>query len=639
MYLINVGLLLFIVTTIKLISCTELDSKNLKYRKASNNGLIDVSTKSEVIKNKNLLQACLDDYVTSHLKKQPKVITAILTKHITISNIYLEELQKIWSTFVLTENYNVKNNMQKTRMDIFILLRDHNDLDDLKIKIYEIGSRGSTYTVLLVNHFKNKKLFIKESNLLTKLLWTKKLANIVIIGFVENYYLAMESNEFKPKILREPMDPVIVGQCQNGKWIINNTLFRPMKMNNCSVNVGYLNNKPYMYTVKQKNNKLQYKGIDLSILRVVASYLNFTIKLSEIAATKNDTIPQRIVNSLSSKRSYDLVIGGIPWQPTIDIDYTIPYDVVKLVWLIPVDKSEKEASLPIPVTIDQWIIMMAILSFPIIFKFILFHEISFLDIFAIFIGVACNKQPVRFPYRIFFMSWFIFGCILLGSFSSPLLGKILFIPRIRNNTIKALNEANLTFGGSKDTKNLYIGNKTLINDNIDKNSNEIFYKLFKNFDEFESIEYEKKLQDLMSGKNKNIALLALINTSTVHKKFKSYIYILPDASMSIPLSFAVWHGLPYANDINIILQRLISSGIIEHFNNIETKSYHRDITPHHHSLKLKDLSQAFSILGIGLTISLITLIFEIINFRTKIFDRIYIFYLKFARQVRFVLQL
>ncbi|XP_044012271.1 uncharacterized protein LOC122855167 [Aphidius gifuensis] len=635
MYLINVGLLLFIVTTIKLISCTELDSKNLKYRKASNNGLIDVSTKSEVIKNKNLLQACLDDYVTSHLKKQPKVITAILTKHITISNIYLEELQKIWSTFVLTENYNVKNNMQKTRMDIFILLRDHNDLDDLKIKIHEIGSRGSTYTVLLVNHFKNKKLFIKESNLLTKLLWTKKLANIVIIGFVENYYLAMESNEFKPKILREPMDPVIVGQCQNGKWIINNTLFRPMKMNNCSVNVGYLNNKPYMYTVKQKNNKLEYKGIDLSILRVVASYLNFTIKLSEIAGTKNDTIPQRIVNSLSSKRSYDLVIGGIPWQPTIDIDYTIPYDVVKLVWLVPVNQREKPASLPIPVTIEQWIIMMAILSFPIIVKFILFHKISLLDVFAIFIGVACNKQPVRFPYRIFFMSWFIFGCLISGLLSSPLLANILFIPSNRTNTTDALIESGMKFGGSKDTKNVYIGNIT-----FDNNSNELAYKEFENFNEFDSIEYEKKLQDLMNGENKSMALLAVINTSTVNKKYNpSHVYVLPEAIKIVPLSFAVWHGLPYVNEIDVILQKLITSGIITHFNNIETKSYHRDIKSKFKLIMLKDLSPAFLILGIGLTISFITLIFEIINFRTKIFDRIYIFYLKFARQVRFVLQL
>ncbi|XP_044018793.1 uncharacterized protein LOC122859361 [Aphidius gifuensis] len=632
MYLINVGLLLFIVTTIELISCTELDSKNLKYRKASNDGLIDVSTKSEVIKNKNLLQACLNDYVTSHLKKQPKIITAILTKHITISNIYLEELQKIRSTFVLTENYNVKNNMQKTRMDIFILLRDHNDLDDLQIKIHNIGSRGSTYTVLLVNHFKNKKLFIKESNLLTKLLWTKKIANIVIIGFVENYYLAMESNEFKPKILREPMDPVIVGQCRNRKWIINNTLFRPMKMNNCSVNVGYLNNQPYMYTVK-RNNKYEYKGIDLSILRVVASYLNFTIKLSEIPATKNDTIPQRIVNSLSSKRSYDLVIGGIPWQQSIDIDYTIPYDVVKLVWLVPV-KSQEKLPLALPNT-KELIVLIAVLLFPVIVKFILFHEISFLDIFAIFIGVACNKQPVRVSYRIIFMLWFIIGFIIVQLSSISLVGKMLTIPTYKNNTIDALIKSGIKFSGSKDTKNLYIGNITFDND-----PSKLIYKAFENFIEFESIEYEKKFQDLINGEDKSMALLAVINTPTVNKKFNPfYVRVLPEAIKALPLSFAVWHGLPYVNDIDIILQRLIRSGIIKHFNNIETKSYYHDIKHHHSRIKLEDLSPAFLILGIGLTISFITLILEIINFRTKIFDRIYIFYLKFARQVRFVLQL
>ncbi|XP_044018628.1 uncharacterized protein LOC122859257 [Aphidius gifuensis] len=523
MIFINVRLLLFIVTSSKLISCTELDSKNLKYKLASKFGLNDVSTKSEVIKNKDLLQACLDDFVTSHLKKQPKIITVILNKHVKMSNIYLEEIQKSYPTFVFTEDYNGQNNMKKTRMNIFILLRNHNDLDDFQIKIHQISSRGSTYTVFLVDHFKNKKLFIEESNILTKLLWIKKIANIVIIGFVENYYLAMNSNEFKPNILREPMDPVIVGQCQNGKWIINITLFEPMKMNNCSVNVGYLNNEPYMYAVKQKNNnKLEYKGIDLSILRVVANHLNFTINLSEIPGTENDTKTQRIANSFDSNRSYDIVIGGITWQPTFDIDYTIPHDVVQFVWLVPV-QSEKLRIITFPFGKEQWISITAVILFPIIVKFILFHEISLFEIFAVLLGIPYNRRPLRFSFIIFLMFWFIFAFMIAQISLISLREMVNIKSNNKIRTIKGLNKSGITLGGLKDTKSLFIGNKT-----------------FEHYKELERIKYEKQLQDLINGKNKKMALLMVMDPSTVNTKFNpSHVYVLPETSIQLQLSFAV----------------------------------------------------------------------------------------------------
>ncbi|KAF7988019.1 hypothetical protein HCN44_007513 [Aphidius gifuensis] len=169
---------------------------------------------------------------------------------------------------------------------------------------------------------------------------------------------------------------------------------------------------------------------------------------------------------------------------------------------------------------------------------------------------------------------------------------MLTIPTYKNNTIDALIKSGIKFSGSKDTKNLYIGNITFDND-----PSKLIYKAFENFIEFESIEYEKKFQDLINGEDKSMALLAVINTPTVNKKFNPfYVRVLPEAIKALPLSFAVWHGLPYVNDIDIILQRLIRSGIIKHFNNIETKSYYHDIKHHHSRIKLEDLSPAFLIL-------------------------------------------
>ncbi|XP_044004114.1 uncharacterized protein LOC122849477 [Aphidius gifuensis] len=532
-----------------------------------------------------------------------------------MSHIYLKELQKSRSTYVLTENYKVKNHMKETRLNIFILLRNHNDLDNLTVNINEVCGLGCKFTVLLIDNFGNEELFIEESNILIQLLWIKKIANVVIIGFVNDHYLAMESKKFKPNILREPMDPVIVGKCHNKKWIMNGTLFEPMKMNNCSVNIGYLINEPYMHAV-EKNNSFEYNGVDLAILQVIANHLNFTINLSEMEGSKNVMKTQKIANSLHSNRSYDLIIGGMVWQPKDDIDYTIAYEVVQIVWLVPVQPEVTSfMALISPLEMTVWFAIIVVFLFAIIIRFTLFYKISFLEIFAIILGVGWNRQPIGFYYRTMFISWIIFGFILTQFYLASLPGRLLEDPEEEIDTINDLLDSGIPLGGSKLAKLFFVGNRTI---NSSSTSSGLIDKIFKKFIVFERIDYEKKVQDLISGKNSTIALLVITNSSTVNPNFDSRVlHILPEALTTFPLGFPVWRNLPYLNDIDIIIQRLLKSGIISHFFNLATKKHSFEDVEDNIYIDLQDLIPGFLILGVGCTIGLITLIFEIIIFRIK----------------------
>ncbi|KAF7995212.1 hypothetical protein HCN44_004684 [Aphidius gifuensis] len=244
---------------------------------------------------------------------------------------------------------------------------------------------------------------------------------------------------------------------------------------------------------------------------------------------------------------------------------------------------------------------MIVLSFAIFLKFIVFYKISFLEITAVIIGVAWNKQPIIFSYRILFMSWVIFGYILTQYYLASMPGRLLAKTDNKIDTIKDLIDSGISRGGLKNTKIFFIGNKKFNNKST---SNELIDKLFENYNGFERIEYEKKLQDLISGKNKTMALSALMNSSSIPTKFDSRILrILPEALTTFPLGFPVWRGLPYLNDIDKDLQILIESGIISHFGNIETKHVfskdNNDGKISDEYIKLNDLVPGFLILGIG----------------------------------------
>nr|AZQ24986.1 ionotropic receptor [Aphidius gifuensis] len=225
--------------------------------------------------------------------------------------------------------------------------------------------------------------------------------------------------------------------------------------------------------------------------------------------------------------------------------------------------------------------------------------------FAIFLGIPYNRRPLRFSFIIFLMFWFFLGFMLAQLLSSALLRTVRDQSYDTSHTIKELIKSGKTIGGLKDTKSLFIGNET-----------------FENYKEFERIEYEKKLQDLISGKNKTMALSALMNSSSIPTKFDSRILrILPEALTTFPLGFPVWRGLPYLNDIDKDLQILIESGIISHFGNIETKHVfskdNNDGKISDEYIKLNDLVPGFLILGIGYAVGLIFFFFEIMISRVK----------------------
>ncbi|KAF7995248.1 hypothetical protein HCN44_004720 [Aphidius gifuensis] len=273
-----------------------------------------------------------------------------------------------------------------------------------------------------------------------------------------------------------------------------------------------------------------------------------------------------------------------------------------------------------PLSKSVWFATIFVLLFAIILRYTLFVKISLLEIMAIILGVAWNKQPVAFSYRIMFMSWVIFGFLLTQFYLASLPGDLLADPVNDIHTINDLLDSGIPIGGSKSQRDYFLDNKTF--NAAGSPSRKLIHRIFKNLIVYERDEYNKKLYELISGKNSTMAFLALMNTSIQNSNFDfRVVHLLPEALTSFRLTFPVWDGLPYLNDINISLQRLINTGIIAHFFKTIIRNRSIENEEDYIYIILEDLIPGFLILGIGCTIGIISLFFEIIIFRIKQRDK------------------
>lgn len=554
--------------------------------------------------------SCVDKFITNYMNQQRSCITVILTNNHTsdTSYFYLKQLQKNQTTYVLNKHSDASKG-QKALFDIVLVLNSHADLLNATLKLNEVGSRNSRYAALLIDIFIDTKSFIEEAKILIQLLWLKRVSNVVIIGSVKEEFFAAESGSFQSNILCKPMDPVIVDKCQNGTWKYD--FFMPIKMNNCSVTMGFYDHEPYSHL--ETDNTLS--GIEVSMIKIIKSSLNFTINPKEISVGSNETRTESVTRTLTN-RTVDFVIGGIIWRPIQSTDFIMLYEIVQFVFLVPVGTNFSVGGLISPLQNNVWMAIGGVLLFSVFLRLTLFKKISFLEILAIVIGVAWNKQPIKLSYRIKFMSWIIFGYILCQFYLASMAGNLMSRPVEKIDTFEDLILSNKMLGGSKLTPSFF---------NRVKGTSEKFDNLsklmMKRFITFERDVFRKKLLDLMNGKNKSLALATLLNTTSSGRNYdRSIVRKLPEVLSSVSLSIAAWRGLPFVSRIEKKLRQLEWSGILSHIGDMEAiknqikreTNNDKDQSMENTFIELSDLIPGFLLMMLGYVIGLLCLFCEII---------------------------
>lgn len=384
-------------------------------------------------------------------------------------------------------------------------------------------------------------------------------------------------------------------------------------MNNSTVIMGYFEREPYCH----RKNDNTVTGIEVSLIKIIANAINITIHPLEIKLNNNSTKAGEIVNTFENNtKSIDFIIGGVIWRPNESTDFVLPYEVVRYVFLVPVEVQLSLGGLVSPLNNKVWLAIGCTFLFAMCLRLLLFKKISFLEILAIVIGTAWYKQPKKLSYRIKFMSWIIFGYILSQFYLASMAGKLMSRSVDKIDTFEDLVMSNKAVGGTKRSA-MFFDRVKGTSEKFD-NLSKILLKRFLGFDR--EI-HARKVQDLINGRNRQIAMMALMNTTSSSPKYDpSILRILPEILSSFPLAFATWRGLPDLPQIDQKLQWIKQGGIDiylghraaprhqfeQKFNDEEEEFVQNNF------IKINDLIPVFLCLIFAHTVSLVCFICELI---------------------------
>lgn len=587
-----------------------IDSLTLKATKEINNLLRTLS--------------CFEKFITTSMDQDFLSLTVLLFKNEDFKSAqYLHYLQQTKSINIINNNNNNHQLMREQSMsqNVLIILSHPRDLEKFSsFKLNELCGGDCKFTILLASPLISEENFINEAKKIVEFLWIKKISNAVIVGSVGNIFLAAESRSFRPNVVPQPEDPAIVGQCQDGNWIVSGHFFSSMKMNNCFVNIAYFDEEPYIHEIVKNNNEKELVGLEALMIKSIADYLNFTVNLTMINWQGLSLKPDRAAKELNSNKSIDLVIGNVYWRPDQRVDFTISYDAVGLVWLVPVQSKFSLRGLITPLDDSVWLATGAVLLFAVCLRFLLFNKLSFLELVAVILGVAWNKQPQTLPYRIKLMSWIIFGYLLIQFYSASLSSTLLAGSNYKINSMAQLVESELKFGGVPNTELIF--NRAENKSEIQKTpEDKIKLKIYKRYNIFSRELFKKKLYDLISGGNNKLALVALLNASSIDMKLNPRIvYIMPETLSTVKLGFPAKRNLVYLNEINKTLRKLWEGGIIYYMGQIllPSKSRFNENNEDDGLIRLDNLIPGFCLLAFGYILSFLTVLCEIIFSRLKL---------------------
>lgn len=314
----------------------------------------------------------------------------------------------------------------------------------------------------------------------------------------------------------------------------------------------------------------------------------------------------------------------------------------KIVWLIPVEPNVSLEGLIAPFENNIWYALGVVLIATIILKLLFLKDISFLDVFALIIGVSTPEQPVKLSSRIQYLSWAIFGYVLSQSYLASLAGVLVDEANEQYETMEELVSEGIQYGGTQRYRELFALADSKDDSALDDLSNSNIIKtIYNNFVVLKYEKYHRQLQELISGKNKDMALVAMLNFSSTGDNFdETKVQQLKEPLGSYPLGFAVWKGLPYLDELERKIMIFTESGFIQFWERryVTGDDDDEDDDNSSDNLGLAQLAPAFLLLVIGALIAIVALFAEIMlnvfRKRKRIKERVKLMAVKWRKKTK-----
>ncbi|XP_050449035.1 uncharacterized protein LOC126850261 [Cataglyphis hispanica] len=471
--------------------------------------------------------------------------------------------------------------------------------------------RECSFVIMLTNLFADEESFLIEAGEIIEQMSLHYIFKLAILALIEESVLLAGSIPIRIGESYMFAEPALQGRCQwQSSTAIRWQRFEKSSPINASVNAAIYIRFPYAYLIGDKNN-LRFGGIEGSMVEEIASNMNLKLNRSVITwqqnITTNTQMYLRFKNTID-----DLIFGGRLWNSSEKIDFMTSYGMVQVVWLIPMKTNVSFRGLITPFSANVWYAIISTLFLSGLVKHFLIHDISFLDMAALVLGVSTNR-PDNISSKILFISYSLFGFFLTQLYLGSLADQLQSASDSQIETMEELVKSGLQIGGTRQLAQLL--------ETPDK-INKIEKTIRENLIVFPQQDYTDLFSDIIDGSNTSLALLVMLNLTDIQSMSKlENAHIMKENVGSYPLAIATWQGFPYLKEFNFKIQMLVQTGLVQFWTNmaaLNTSYITMNDSKDDNYIDIDDLAPAFLLLIIGYFGGFCLMIIEVILYPSKL---------------------
>ncbi|XP_026674158.1 uncharacterized protein LOC113465050 [Ceratina calcarata] len=502
--------------------------------------------------------------------------------------------------------------LQKVAFNAIMIMNNASSLED-SFYVLEPCDRSCPFVTLWSTIFEDEDSFLSEVDAFAQSMWSRRIAIVIVLARVRDSLYAASSVTFEPDKPCTPSYPVILDKChEDGSWKLMKPI-EPPEMNGCFLKIGYYDFAPYVTAV---NDSEELQGFEGKLTEEV--FRGKQIVREKIEEISNSSLEEQVYMYLNNDVMADVIIGCILEKSYPGVGYSITYDILKVVWVVPKVPNISLKGLIHPFQPYVWAAIGASLLLGVLVKVLVNLDLSGLDIFALIIGSSTARQPRRLSTRIQYLAWNIFGLFLTQVYVDSLADQLINTADHRIETTSELLSSSFQLGGTMVFQ--------LALENYDED--EDILKVKERFVAFEHEQYVQQLSDLLDGTNSSFALIAFLNSSRSSAIETKYAYTMTTEMIcQYPLALAIWEGFPYIDDINKKIQQLTSGGVINFM--IEQaiakrkRAMHLQIAKEQEyktELHFQQFAPAFLLTIIGFSSGLLFFILEIVLYPSRLLE-------------------
>ena len=182
------------------------------------------------------------------------------------------------------------------------------------------------YIVILSRPYINQESFLEDVSYMLKILWKRKLSNVVVTGLIGSEFWFTKSSKFRSNELCIPGEPKTVESfcvTENNYEDLAVSLFRVIEFNQCIIKAAFL--EVFPYSMRLDDNR--YGGVFCLVLNEISYHFDFQVAYDV-------TLPQTVTDIMDfmiSKLTTDcqFYVTGYLDKPPPELNYLMPSDVSK----------------------------------------------------------------------------------------------------------------------------------------------------------------------------------------------------------------------------------------------------------------------------------------------------------------------